>query len=122
MTNLEYYKDSLAYMLRDNGCILCNYFGKIKTYKDCKNCPYYDKNKDLCDYQKFVNWLLEEHIEKVKLKQWEKDLLDCEFDDEYRFEYPLHLYAMKKRGYFKDITDTSMLIREILDNCEVIDD
>ena len=30
--------------------------------------------------------------------------------------------AMKGRGYFKGIKDTSMTLKEILDNCEVVEE
>lgn len=72
--------------------------------------------------KKGIEWLLEEHKEPIKLKQYEMDTLEiaaCK-------ETPLSNYSffteMRKRGHFKGITDTSMNLREILDNFEVIDD
>lgn len=74
-----------------------------------------------CDYYKFADWLLEEHKESIKLKQWEKDLLKVGYCDECGFDNFDELSAMLDLGHFKGITDTSMSIREILDNCEVVE-
>ena len=123
MTNLERYKDEFVYMLNDVAYQppLCNYFEKIWTYSDCSCCPFCTKDETGCDYQKFVDWLLEEHKEPIKLKQWEKDLLEISDYQETRFGFYTDLRNMKKRGYFEGVTDTSMTVKEILDNCEVID-
>lgn len=73
--------------------------------------------------EKGFDWLLEEHKEPVKLKQWEYDTIKyhgklSKFND-------IHfLMAMKNKGYFKDMNSVekcSMTIKEILDNCEVIE-
>lgn len=121
MTNLEANKDEFAYMLNEVAYQppVCNYFEKIWTYSDCSCCPFCTKDNTGCDYQKFVSWLLEEHKEPIKLKQWEKDLLEtlqCE-------EFCCHelLLEMRYKGYFKGITDTSMKIEDILKNCEVVE-
>lgn len=123
MTNLEYYKDEFVYMLSDVDYQppLCNYFEKIWTYSDCSCCPFCTKDNTVCDYQRFVDWLLAEHKKPIKLKQWEKDLLEeiCYIDE--RFEESLFLTGMRKRGHFENVKDMSMKIIEILDNCEVED-
>lgn len=78
--------------------------------------------------EKGFDWLLEEHKEPIKLKQWEKDLVSLyDEDDEgysidYNFSSFLLLIRLKEKGYFKGVTDTSMKIEDILKNCEVIDD
>lgn len=80
-----------------------------------------------CDYsdykEKGIEWLLEEHKESIKLKQWEKDLIslfDKGYSKDYSFSSFLYLNGLKEKGYFKGITDTSMKIEDILKNCEVI--
>lgn len=73
--------------------------------------------------ENFVDWLSEEHKEPIKLKQWEYDTIKyhgklSKFND-------IHfLMAMKNKGHFKDMNSVekcSMTIKEILENCEVIE-
>ena len=118
MTNLEYYKDEINGFIKEKslGSVSCAIkYGfeefAIKYIENYKNRP--------CE---FVDWLLSEHKEPIKLKQWEKDLLEeIGYIDE-RFEDSLLLTGMRKRGHFKNAKDISMKIIEILDNCEVVDD
>lgn len=121
MTNLEYYKDKVVQLFR--GDLICNQiYDVISDDKDCKECPFNTDGSIHCNYQKFIDWLLEEHKESIKLKQWEKDLLEV-LDSKYAtFLYYELLMRMRNIGYFKGITDTFMTIQEILDNCEVVDD
>ena len=123
MTNLERYKDEFVYMLNDVAYQppLCNYFEKIWTYSDCSCCPFYTKDEAVCDYQKFVDWLLEEHKEPIKLTKFEYDLLMSYINKGYYFKNYSELKEMRNKGYFKGITDTSMKIQYILNNCEVIE-
>lgn len=53
------------------------------------------------------------------LDEFEKELLQC-YPDIYSFKVFNSLNRMKEKGYFKGI-DTNIPIREILDNCEVMD-
>lgn len=74
------------------------------------------------DSKKFVDWLSEEYKDPIKLKQWEKDLIsvfDTSYSKQSEFWSFLSLKELKRKGYFKGITDTGMRIGEILDNCEV---
>lgn len=102
MTNLEYHKDELKRYLKDESDL--RYFRYWKTR----------------GYDNFIDWLLEEHKEPIKLKQWEKDLLETLQCKE--FCYHELLLEMRYKGYFKGITDTTMKLSEILENCEVEDD
>jgi len=70
--------------------------------------------------EKGFGWLLEEHKEPIKLKQWEKDLLKLH-EYNQRFCNYTALFGMKHQGYFKYVEDESMTIKEILENCEVIE-
>ena len=122
MTNLERYKKEVASMLKDKGVVLCDYIKKIDgDYSDCLYC-YFDSKISCCDYGKFVNWLLEEFKEPIKLKKWEYDLLDFYSDRNDQFGYYILLSDLKAKGYFKGVEDTSLMIKYILENCEVIDD
>lgn len=119
MTNLEYYKDQVVELFR--GDLICNQIEEINKYRDCKECPFNTNDKNTyCDYHKFIDWLLEEHKEPIKLKQWEKDLLKLH-EYNQRFCNYTALFGMKHQGYFKCVENESMTIKEILDNCEVID-
>ena len=125
MTNLERYKDEFVYMLNEDNYQppLCNYFEKIWTYPDCSCCPFCTKDETICDYQKFVDWLLAEHKEPIKLKRWEYDLIRTNDMSHSRKFNSFNTYkSMKRCGYFNGITNTSMTLKEILENCEVVDD
>lgn len=124
MTNLEFYKDEFIYMLNKNKITLCSFFEVLNNYDDCDTCPYGFEScekEGWCNYRKFIDWLLEEHKEPIKLKQWEKDLLEetCYIDE--RFEESSFLTGMRKRGHFENVKDISMKIIEILENCEVVE-
>lgn len=115
MTNLEFYKDEINCFIKEKsfGSVSCAIkYGfeefAIKYIENYKNRP--------CE---FVDWLLSEHKEPIKLKQWEKDLLVCCLDTDLKFDYYKHFRDMKKKGYYRGITDTSMTINKILENCEV---
>lgn len=108
MTNLEYHKDELKRYLKDESDL--RYFRYWKTR----------------GYDNFIDWLLEEHKEPIKLKQWEYDLIEiCHKSNAYLETDTLKSYiffeSLKEKGYFKGITDTSMKIEDILKNCEVIE-
>ena len=115
MTNLEFYKNEFIKRVRENGCfwgdVLEIRYGFVGCDKPCDECL-----KD------GVDWLLKEHKESIKLKQWEYDLLlaySC--NSTAKFEDSSVLLKMKEKGNFKKITDTSMTLEEILNNCEVIE-
>lgn len=118
MTNLEYYKDEIKQIMKrknEETMILNEVVGNAFndfSLKYVNNYPY--------DHFKFIDWLLEEQKEKIKLKQWEYDLM-CGLGHS-KFCNWYYLCYMKEKGYFKGVTDTSMTIEEILNNCEVVDD
>lgn len=120
MTNLEWLKENLTKEEKSKVqmCVAVN----EKLYKDtcnginCYDCPI-NKVGDLIDF------LLLEHKEPIKLKKWEHDLIKIDFllsQDNY-FKASVICMELKKAGYFKGITDTSMKIEYILKNCEVIE-
>lgn len=67
-----------------------------------------------------LHWMTREYQEPIKLKQWEKDVLSF-YPDEQCFNETVFAKNLKDRGYFNGVTDTSMTVREILDNCEVVE-
>lgn len=123
MTNLEYYKDEINEYIEKNRDIyvydaIANGFKEFSK-KYINNYP----NNPL----KFIDWLLQERKELIKLKQWEKDLLTVfmEFADiqgkHITLNNALLISPMLRKGHFKGVTDTTMKLSEILDSCEVVE-
>lgn len=117
MTNLEYYKDEIKEEFLKH-----HYLGDV-VYRVASNNGYkFYRNSE--DDINLIDWLLEEHKEPIKLKQWEKDFLEVYRDRlNYNptFSNVAHICGMKEIGYFEGIADTDMKLSEILENCEVIE-
>lgn len=114
MTNLEANKDKLR--IQNTLCVnahICKY-GESCEGKKCFGCEFYN------DVNACIKAMLSEHKKPIKLKQWERDLLDC-YHSNFMFGSYDALVRMKQKGCFKGITNTSMTLKEILDNCDVID-
>lgn len=119
MTNLEFYKDEIKKKIK-NGENFCCAICQTKN-KNCPQCSADDGDDILCNV---VDWLSEEYKEPIKLKQWEKDLIDiyCNVHNWKNVKLKnTTLFEMKDKGYFKGVIDTSMKIEDILKNCEVIE-
>lgn len=119
MTNLEYYKDEIKKRIKNDenfGCAIC----KAK-FKNCQQCSGDDGDDILCSV---VDWLSEEYKKPIKLKQWEKDLIEAyqeQLGVDHAFCSNYILEELKERGHFKGVMDTSMNTQIILENCEVIE-
>lgn len=136
MTNLEFYKDFIVERFNefkqmskeDRNIHELNIFhSKIGS----AICSAYMKDKEIYGFgsiscKEIIDWLLEEHKEPIKLKQWEKDLLMVfyNFTDSVKLtlDNAIIISPMLRAGYFQGVPDTSMTIKEILDNCEVTND
>lgn len=117
MTNLEYYKDEIKEEFLKH-----HYLGDV-VYRVASNNGYkFYRNSE--DDINLIDWLLEEHKEHIKLTQFEHDVLKA--------FTKLHIYVegdgiedfrtlqeLNRDGWFNGIENLS--IKEILDNCEVID-
>ena len=119
MTNLEWLKNKAEEFNAPNSTGICMLCYKLKNQGNgcgVRNCNYCEFN----DIEKCFDYLMQEHNEIIKLKQWEYDLMygleDSKFHD---WDY---LCYMKEKGYLKGITDTSMMIEDILKNCEIVSD
>ena len=123
MTNLE--AVASKGLIRDRYALchtahICKYSVgcEAKRY-DCSKCEFND-NVNLC-----VKTLLEEYKKPIKLTRFEFDYLDVlrEYNNP-NDEFSIYFCdcVKKSKGYFKGITDTSMTIQEILDNCEIVVD
>lgn len=116
MTNLEYYKDEIKEEFLKH-----HYLGDV-VYRVASNNGYkFYRNSE--DDINLIDWLLEEHKEPIKLKQWEYDLIRTnDRPHECNVFESFNTYRnMKAIGYFEGITDTSMTLKEILENCEVVE-
>lgn len=118
VTNLEYYKDEIL-----ENCIknLAVVKGRPKLcYKtNCNDCDF--KIVQGC-HKKVEEWLKQTHIKpKYKLTQFEYDLLSVhkDFKTYNKISNQIHLFKMREKGYFKYV-DKNELIKDILENCEVI--
>lgn len=118
MTNLEWLEKRGLIITNDVYKETLDNVGKIgiNVFIKLRGCDYSDYK------EKGIEWLLEEHKESIKLKKWEKDLLELGYGNKCIFENYGELLAMRDIGYFKGITDITMTVKEILDNCEVTED
>lgn len=117
MTNLEYYKDEINKIIKnDSSADISSSIGNAFDLFSFKHIDNYPHRPD-----KFIDWLLEEHKEPIKLTKFEYDLLMSYINKGYYFKNYSELKEMRYKGYFKGITDASMKIQDILKNCEVIE-
>lgn len=124
MTNLEYYKDELKRYIKKNPKFLSlksDVIGKAFTLFSHERIDIWC-NDEWAETEHFIDWLLEEHKEPIKLKKWEYDLLKCyqETKDDGEFVDHYTLKEMQYKGHFQDV-DYNLTIEEILNNCEVIE-
>lgn len=108
---------------REDG-IPCTLLYELKYNKTCDiiKCDNCEFNKTLdC-----LKYLKERYNKSIKLTKFEYDILNIreEFDKSH-FEVPLenniYFVGLKKMGYFKNI-DLKMTAKEILDDCEIIEE
>ena len=126
MTNLEHYEREIA----DRWMTYVNQRGQ-ESYNECLGLAVTDVftedlkrlgfDKPATSISEVMYWMTREYQEPIKLKHWEKDLLDCTFNKSLDFKDYRDLLEMKHRGYFKGISNTDMKLSEILENCEVIE-
>ena len=114
MTNLEFYKDEIKVAFVHDE-YLCDSIRRVAS-------RYGYDTKGFVSEGKVIDWLLEEHKEPIKLTKFEYDLLKCyqETKDDGEFEDHYILKEMQYKGHFQDV-DYNLTLKEILDNCEVVD-
>ena len=84
------------------------------------------RDDDFTKYsEKGFGWLLEEHKEKIKLTEFEHDVIKAftklpSYEEGDRIEDFSALLGLWSVGWFRNI-DENLSIKYILDNCEVID-
>lgn len=125
MTNLEYLKKNFNKFKLYDEDLFCELAFICKTGKRCDGFKY-ERCSEGCSGCQFKNirnaidYLLQEHKEPIKLKQWEYDLIE-HYAVIKRFDGVDMLMVMRSKGHFKGVKDTSMSIQYILNNCEVIE-
>ena len=116
-TNLErYYDDLIKEDCSDFGVVN----GKIEScsFLPCEKCEFKPGN---C-HKNRITWLTSKcEKKKHKFTQFEYDLINTyrHVDDRCKFNGCYQLKSLKEKGYFKNV-DKNELIKDILENCEVI--
>ena len=116
-TNLErYYDDLIKEDCSDFGVVN----GKIEScaYIPCKKCEFESGN---C-HKNRITWLTSKCKKpKYKFTQFEYDLINTysHVDDRCKFNGCYQLKSLKEKGYFKNV-DKNELIKDIIENCEVV--
>lgn len=114
--NLEHYEDEIAtvgfdFAIKD---------GKIMSCKDCccSECRFDDS--DVACYIKRMTWLYQKYKEKIRLTQFEYDLINTYSDCHARCKFSdcKQLRELKDKGYFQNV-DNYTPIRDILECYEV---
>ena len=128
MTNLEYYKDELKRYIKNNPkeeSFKSDVIGTAFTLFSEERIGIWS-NDEWKETKHFIDWLLEEHKEPIKLKQWEFELIGYIYRTssvkKMFFVHYSELNYLRGVGYFKGITNEYMTLKEILENCEVIDE
>lgn len=115
-TNFDHYKDRILDCCIDNLAVVKG-IPKSCTKIDCNDCDFLTIQKECCEIAK--DWLKQPYEKpKYKLTKFEKELLQC-YPDTNSFKLFNSLNGMKEKGYFKNV-DKNELIKDILENCEVI--
>ena len=115
-TNFDHYKDRILDCCIDNLAVVKG-IPKSCTKIDCNDCDFLTIQKECCEIAK--DWLKQTYEKpKYKLTKFEKELLQC-YPDTNSFKLFNSLNGMKEKGYFKNV-DKNELIKDILENCEVI--
>ena len=116
LTNFEYYKDEILDCCIDNLAVVKG-IPKSCSKTDCNDCDFLTIQKDCREIAK--EWLKQPYKKLTyKLTKFEKELLQC-YPDTNSFKLFNSLNEMKEKGYFKNV-DKNELIKDILENCEVI--
>lgn len=126
MTNLEYYKREISdrwmgYVKHRGQERYNEYLGLAIIDVYIKDLKRLGLDEPATAVASVMHWLVREYEEPIKLTKFEYDLLMSYINKGYYFENHSELKEMRNKGYFKGITDTSMKMRDILKNCEVIE-
>lgn len=101
---------------------ICSACYIIKNGHDCDDCDDCNVVCNKCEFSTNKNcykFLAEEYKPKIKLTKLEHDLLKIDVVRSSPFGNYADYMNLKNIGHFKGITDLSMTIQDILDNCEI---
>ncbi|MFR7590248.1 MAG: hypothetical protein ACLUVC_02300 [Longibaculum sp.] len=93
---------------------------------DCCNCLFAQLEYCIDQLKEWANSEYVEPKQPIKLKKFEYDLLfNCKQANSYRDSDSVSEFwiikGMKEKGYYDGITDFGMTIKQVLENCEVIE-
>lgn len=115
MKNVEKYSHKIAELLSI----------KCTGESNCDECPYDEFCSQIGGSRNQIEkWLFEEYEERIKLTQFEYDLIHTMVHTGggiYEFKYSVCDTMKREKGYFKGIEDTNMTLGNILSNCVVKD-
>lgn len=119
-TNYEHFKDEIIQNVK---YALAVVNGEPKPCADtnCDECEFKESGKCV---ERVIEWLNKQHKKPTyKLTQFEYDLINTyrHVDDRCKFNGCYQLRSLKEKGYFNDV-DKNELIKDILENCEVVED
>ena len=118
-TNFDHYKDRILDCCIDNLAVVKG-IPKSCTKIDCNDCDFLTIQKECCEIAK--DWLKKPYKKpKYKFTQFEYDLINTyrNVDDRCKFNGCYQLKSLKEKGYFKNV-DKNELIKDIIENCEVV--
>lgn len=117
-TNIEHYYEYLSEVGLGGFALVNGRFTKCLGTR-CNECDF--GGSDCCD--KKLRWLASTYIKKYKLTQFEYDLIQTYRDgnNDCKLSARRILRELKDKGYFNDV-DKNELIKDILENCEVVED
>lgn len=118
-SNFEHYKDRILDCCIDHLAVVKG-IPKSCTKIDCNDCDFLTIKKECCEIAK--DWLKQPYKNPTyKLSQFEYDLINTysHVDDRCKFNGCYQLKSLKEKGYFKNV-DKNELIKDIIENCEVV--
>lgn len=127
MTNLEYYADELKKYIYDYSEGGGGYYkfddvsGGVHTFIQ-RHPEIWEGD---INAEEAIDWFLAEHKEKIKLTEFEHDVLKAftkysTYVEDDRIDNYIALQDLSSAGWFQNV-DENLSIKEILDNCEIVD-
>lgn len=118
-TNFDHYKDRILDCCIDHLAVVKG-IPKPCSEIDCNDCDFLTIKKGCCEIAK--DWLKQSYKKQsYKLSKFEFDTIQTysDFHESCKFSDFKQLIELKDKGYFKNV-DKNELIKDIIDNCEVV--
>lgn len=126
-TNLDHYKDDIAELFIDKLAIVDGKPERCECVTICDICDLYEKCNEHKAQEELRKWLKQPYkkppYKPYKLSQFEFDLIQTYRDGNTDCELSVRriLRELKDKGYFKCV-DYDTKVKDILENCEVVED